>query len=503
MSEIASEVVSQSDFNKMPSAEGIRLNQEGNKEREQRIQTLVLGLAEERAVTNSENELRPLDRLADFFGENGVEHEIVPSGDKKSLIARVIIGNGDGPTVLFNTHVDVVPGGVYPTMTEDELFGRGVCDAEGQVGAIALAIAQIAKTKAAGGINGWVIGWFVPDEETGGKHGTEALVRTQPPCDYVVVGEPTENGDGEIEVVTAHSGNVNLGVEFTNKTGQNPLKSLLASGPSLLAVREGMVRDNLWPDQPTWEPTVAGETAGPGIEASNEQVDFTIEFEGISSHAARPVPGGNPFRAILDLGPRLVERWEPISISGGEAQNTIPGFAKIHLRGRVREGESREDILAQARGIIAGRDAKLLELSDPASLAMGAPESVSLRFNGRIQGGDRPQNIIDRLEDAVAGRNAEVKEGFCCPPRGSNPDSPLVQAALRATGRPKAVASTWGSDAGAFWAGGVKDLIVWGAGNVDYTHTDGERVSKESLRRVARLHEAIAWDCLRIPRPKS
>ncbi|MFN8132185.1 MAG: M20 family metallopeptidase [Solirubrobacteraceae bacterium] len=116
----------------------------------------------------------------------------------------------DGPTLVFNGHLDVVPLGDsegewthHPWGAELEggqLYGRGSLDMKGAVSAVIVA-AQDAVAAGAG-LRGRLVITAVADEEQGGGRGTGVLARQGLVAgDGAVVVEP---GDGGI--VTAHRG---------------------------------------------------------------------------------------------------------------------------------------------------------------------------------------------------------------------------------------------------------------------------------------------------------
>ena len=113
--------------------------------------------------------------------------------DTPNLECR-IKGGGGGPTVLFNTHLDVVPASegqvdaFDPRARDGVIYGRGACDAKGQA-AMFYALARLVRER------GWrpagdLIFHFVVEEECGGN-GTLAMVRRGVRADAAVVGEPS------------------------------------------------------------------------------------------------------------------------------------------------------------------------------------------------------------------------------------------------------------------------------------------------------------------------
>src|SRR5215210_8721445 len=99
------------------------------------------------------NETAAAELLRDYLEASGVRCELharVP--ERGNLVAR-IPGRGDGPTLLFLSHTDVVladpaewaadPFG--GELRDGSVWGRGALDMKGQVAASAVAIASLAR----------------------------------------------------------------------------------------------------------------------------------------------------------------------------------------------------------------------------------------------------------------------------------------------------------------------------------------------------------------------
>lgn len=144
---------------------------------------------------------------------------------RTNVIGR--LENGDGPCFAFNTHIDVVPAGegwaqdpFTLTERDGKLFGRGACDAKGPLVAMIEAMRWLAANR--NDWNGTLMAIFVADEEVASE-GAKFYVREAPAhIDYVVIGEPTSNTTYSahkgslrplvrVHGVTAHSGTPELG----------------------------------------------------------------------------------------------------------------------------------------------------------------------------------------------------------------------------------------------------------------------------------------------------
>ena len=104
-------------------------------------------------------------------------------------------GAAAGRTLLFNTHLDVVPASegqdrpFDPELVDGIVRGRGACDAKGQVATVYLMLAALGRLKLR--LNGDLLAHLVVEEEVGGN-GTLAMARRGEKADGCIVMEPTE-----------------------------------------------------------------------------------------------------------------------------------------------------------------------------------------------------------------------------------------------------------------------------------------------------------------------
>ena len=120
--------------------------------------------------------------------------EGITYGDRPNL--RVVRkGTGGGRSLLFNTHVDVVPPSqgqerpFDPWIEEGVIHGRGACDAKGQIATLYLVLAALKDLGIS--LKGDVTYHLVIEEECGGN-GTLAFIRGEDRADAAVVLEPTD-----------------------------------------------------------------------------------------------------------------------------------------------------------------------------------------------------------------------------------------------------------------------------------------------------------------------
>jgi acetylornithine deacetylase/succinyl-diaminopimelate desuccinylase family protein len=163
----------------------------------------VLSFARALIAAKSENPGGTEDEAAGVASEIltglGASPEIVRSeAGRPSVVATI---GGDGPSLAWNGHLDVVPAGSLDTWTHDpwageiddegRLVGRGAADMKGPIAAALAAAAALKRADTP--INGSLVFHLAADEELAGVHGTKVLWErgflTQ---DAAIVGEPSE-----------------------------------------------------------------------------------------------------------------------------------------------------------------------------------------------------------------------------------------------------------------------------------------------------------------------
>ena len=128
-------------------------------------------------------------------------------------------GTGGGRSLLFNTHLDVVPASAGqqrpfdPEVTDGLVRGRGACDAKGQAAAMFTALAALKRMGVR--LKGDVLAHLVVEEEIGGN-GTLAMARRGEQADACIVMEPTD-----LKILSSVRGAVWFRVICTGKPGHS------------------------------------------------------------------------------------------------------------------------------------------------------------------------------------------------------------------------------------------------------------------------------------------
>ncbi len=132
---------------------------------------------------------RAIDFRAGWFDGRGVHVAEEPLDGRRCLIATV----GSGPVrVLFNGHLDVVPGHpdqFVPVRENGRLYGRGAYDMKAALAAMMMATAELGSRGLEGAELQMVV---VPDEERAdpGANCSEMLVRDGLRADFVCAASP-------------------------------------------------------------------------------------------------------------------------------------------------------------------------------------------------------------------------------------------------------------------------------------------------------------------------
>lgn len=107
------------------------------------------------------------------------------------------------PKTVFCTHMDTVPPYIPPRLEQGRIWGRGSCDAKGQIISMYTACKELERQ----GCSDFAL-LLVSGEETG-SHGAKAFDATGFKGENLIIGEPTEN-----KMVTASKGTKGFGLTF-------------------------------------------------------------------------------------------------------------------------------------------------------------------------------------------------------------------------------------------------------------------------------------------------
>ncbi|MFC6951745.1 M20 family metallopeptidase [Halorubellus litoreus] len=157
------------------------------------------------------NERECAEYVRDWFAQYDIDAELVtdPDPERPQVGARVapsegetdaVEGDTDGPTLVLNGHLDVVPVGDHDEWThppyagvvaDGRLYGRGSVDMKTGVAIAMLTAYELRAELESGALDGSIVVHAAMGEETA-EPGTRALLEAGYDGDYGVVLEPTE-----------------------------------------------------------------------------------------------------------------------------------------------------------------------------------------------------------------------------------------------------------------------------------------------------------------------
>lgn len=263
------------------------------------------------------------------------------------------IPGGDGPSLLFLGHTDVVladPGewSVPPfsgELRDGMVWGRGALDMKSQVAANAVAIASLAREGFRP--SGDLIFAATADEEAGAGFGLDWLCETHPEavrCDFAI----NEGGGTRIEL---EDGLTIYEATVAEKTTA-PFR-LLVKGRSGHASMP-RVAENALVNATRLVERIAGyrpePQLGPEVEGFMEAVFGEVPP---ASEVARRVAAISPVAAVV-VEALLAPTFSPTVISASRKRNVIPALCEIEVDCRLLPGQRPEHVEPVIRAVLGG-----------------------------------------------------------------------------------------------------------------------------------------------------
>ncbi|NLI95095.1 MAG: M20 family metallopeptidase [Synergistaceae bacterium] len=169
--------------------------------------------------------------LAGWLGRNGIDVTLRPVVDERPNVIARLKGEGGGPALMLNGHLDTVPPytmSIDPfsgELKDGRIWGRGSADMKGACAAMAMTLVALKRSGLR--LAGDLFFTGVINEELKSE-GSEDIVLNGPKADAVIVGEPSELNLSvghrglewiEVEVIgrAAHGGRPHLGVNAISK----------------------------------------------------------------------------------------------------------------------------------------------------------------------------------------------------------------------------------------------------------------------------------------------
>ncbi len=307
------------------------------------------------------NETVAAELLRSYLEESGVACELyarVP--ERANLVAR-IPGRGDGPSLLFLSHTDVVladpaewsadPFG--GELRDGEVWGRGALDMKGQVAASAVAIASLSREgfEPAGDL----IFVAAADEEVGAGFGAQWLCEAHPDavrCDYLInegSGERLELGGKPFYIcAVAEKMSAPFVLRVRGRSGHASIpaisdNALVKAAPMISKLGEHVPERSLTPEVEGLLGTVTGTTP----QSADEARDLAL---GISQTFAQMVE------------PLLSMTLSPTMATASQKRNVVPGVCEVIVDSRLVPGVTPADQLEIVRGVLGDGDYELESL---------------------------------------------------------------------------------------------------------------------------------------------
>jgi acetylornithine deacetylase/succinyl-diaminopimelate desuccinylase-like protein len=335
------------------------------------------------------NETVAAEVLRAYLEESGAQVELyarVP--ERANLVAR-IPGRGDGPTLLFLSHTDVVLADAAEwsadpfggELRDGEIWGRGALDMKGQVAASAVALASLAREgfEPAGDL----IFAATADEEVGAGFGAQWLCETHPDavrCDYLInegSGERLELGGQPFYMCSvAEKMSAPFRLRVRGRSGHASMpgiadNALVKAAPLITALGEYVPEQRLTPEVEALLEAVTGERpASP--EVALAQAKEIGEF----------------FAEMVE--PLLSLTLSPTMIDASKKRNVIPAICDVVVDSRLLPETTTAQQHEIVRSILGAGEYELEELE--------------------AHGGTRSP-IETPLWEAVAGWVSEVEPG--------------------------------------------------------------------------------------------
>jgi acetylornithine deacetylase/succinyl-diaminopimelate desuccinylase-like protein len=325
------------------------------------------------------NETAAAELLRDYLEANGVAcglYARVP--ERANLVAR-LEGTGDGPTLLFLCHTDVVLAdpkewSVPPfsgEVRDGEVWGRGALDMKSQVAANAVAIASLARE----GFEprGDLIFAATADEEVGAGFGLEWLCEAHPDavrCDYAI----NEGGGDRLELdgktywicSTAEKMSAPFRISVHGRSGHASMPGIADNA----LIKAARLVERIAAYEPPRE-------VQPEVHAFLRALDSDLE--------------SLPQAAAELVEPLLAPTFSPTMISASQKRNVIPALCEITVDCRLPPGTTPADVEPTIRQVL------------------GDDVEYDLEFT-EAQGGTRSQ-LDTPLWQAVESFVAEVEPG--------------------------------------------------------------------------------------------
>jgi acetylornithine deacetylase/succinyl-diaminopimelate desuccinylase-like protein len=306
------------------------------------------------------NETAAAELLREYLEANGLTCELYARIPERANVVARIRGRGDGPSLLYLGHTDVVLAdasewSVPPFSGEvrnNEVWGRGALDMKGQVAANAVAIASLAREgfEPAGDI----IFAATADEEVGENFGLSWLCAEHPEairCDYAVNEGGGDRlvlgGDTYYVITTAEKLTAPFTIAVHGRSGHASMpgiadNALVKAARLIERIAAYRPQQQIQPEVAAFLQAVLGEV--PPVESVVERA------RALHTTAAELIE------------PLLAPTFAPTMISASRKRNVIPALCEIVVDCRLLPGQTPAELEPVVRELLGDDISYDLEL---------------------------------------------------------------------------------------------------------------------------------------------
>lgn len=324
-------------------------------------------------------ETQAAEYLHDYLSGHGVECELVARDERRANLVARIPGSGEGPSLAFVGHTDVVPADArdwthppFEAVVDDDgwLWGRGAIDMKGEVAGRAVAMAALARSGFRPRGDLWLLA--VADEEDGMYDvGMRWLLEARPDIRPDLAlneggGERMVLSDGRVvlPVGVGEKGTYPVRVTAVGEAGHASTPTIGDNAVPHLG--EVLRRIGLGAAEPQRSPL---------LERSLEILlgEPPGDLDEALARAGRLQP------LLLDVLPALVgTTMAPTLVGGSTKRNVMPARAWVELDCRILPGTTEADVERAVRARLG--DGLRYELTWPEHLVAGSssPEESPL-----------------------------------------------------------------------------------------------------------------------------
>lgn len=313
------------------------------------------------------NETAVAEVLAAVLEDAGVEVELIARDPRRANLVARIPGTGDGPSLAYVGHSDVVPADPrdwthppFEAVLDDDgfLWGRGAIDMKNEVAARTVAMASLARSGWRG--SGDLVLVIVSDEEDGSAEvGMNWLVLERPDIatDFALNeggGLPFRLGDGRlmVEVAMGEKGTCPVRVDVLGEAGHASTPSIGANAVPMLG--EALRRVGSGMPQPVDHPAVRSMLEALLGEGAVDRLGLA---EAVATAARLHESWEHTIPAVAGI------TMAPTILHGSAARNVMPARAGVELDCRILPGTTEEEVLEAVRRVLG--DDLAYELSQP------------------------------------------------------------------------------------------------------------------------------------------